>query len=50
MNVKPPLKKLKIVLIFFISIGSTSPLFSQIKKDSLKNIWVQYYYSGLTAF
>ena len=39
MNVKPPLKKLKIVLIFFISIGSTSPLFSQIKKDSLKNIW-----------
>jgi len=40
MNVKPPLKKLKIVLIFFISIGSTSPLFSQIKKDSLKNIWV----------
>ena len=40
MNVKPPLKKLKIVLFFFISIGSTSPLFSQIKKDSLKNIWV----------
>ena len=39
MNIKPTLKKSKIVLIFFIFLASASPLFSQIKKDSLKNIW-----------
>ena len=39
MNIKPTLKKSKIALIFFIFLASASPLFSQIKKDSLKNIW-----------
>ena len=39
MSIKPTLKKSKIALIFFIFLASASPLFSQIKKDSLKNIW-----------
>ena len=39
MNIKPTLKKSKIVLIFFIFLASASPVASQIKKGSLKNIW-----------
>ena len=39
MSIKPTLKKSKIVLIFFILLISASPVASQIKKNSLKNIW-----------
>ena len=39
MSIKPTLKKSKIVLIFFIFLASASPVASQIKKGSLKNIW-----------
>ena len=39
MSIKPTLKKSKIVLIFLIFLASASPVASQIKKNSLKNIW-----------
>ena len=39
MSIKPTLKKSKIVLIFLIFLASASPVASQIKKGSLKNIW-----------
>jgi len=42
MNIKPTLKKSKIVLIFLIFLASASPVASQIKKRLFKKHLDQY--------